>query len=575
MSHAADELLATDIDAYLERHEHKSMLRFITCGSVDDGKSTLIGRLLYDSKMVFEDQLAALGGGLEEGRHAGRRDRLRPAGRRPGRRARAGHHHRRRLPLLLHRAAQVHRRRHPRPRAVHPQHGHRRLHRRPGGDPDRRPQGRADPDPAPQLPGVAAGHPPHRAGDQQDGPGRLLARGVRPDRGGLPRVRPPDRPRTTSSPSRSRPCAGDNITEHSAHTPWYTGPTLIGHLETVEVERPTQDGPFRMPVQWVNRPNLDFRGFSGEIVGGTVRAGRHRAGDPVRTRERGLPDRHLRRRPPGGGRRASRSPSPLLTRSTSAAVTCWLPPRRRPVSPTSSRPTWCGCTTSRMLAGRPYLLKLGTRTVGATLAQPKYKVNVNTLEHAAAKTLELNEIGVCNLNLDRPIAFDPYEREPRHGRLHPHRPDHQRHGRRRAAALRPAAGRQRPLAGGRGRPVGAGRAQAPAAGGAVVHRPVRGGQVDDRQHRRDASCTPRAGTRTCSTATTCVTASTATSASPTADRVENIRRIAEVAALMADAGLIVLVAFISPLPRRAAAGPRADRRGRVRRGVGRHPARRR
>ena len=92
----------------------RSLLRFITCGSVDDGKSTLIGRLLYDSKLVFEDQLAALEARFEEGRHPGRRPRLRPPGRRPRRRARAGHHHRRRLPLLLHRAAQVHRRRHAR-----------------------------------------------------------------------------------------------------------------------------------------------------------------------------------------------------------------------------------------------------------------------------------------------------------------------------------------------------------------------------------------------------------------------------------------------------------------------------
>ena len=154
MAHQSD-LIASDIDAYLRAHEHKSLLRFITCGSVDDGKSTLIGRLLYESKMIFEDQLRRARSRLEEGRHAGRRARFRAAGRRPGRRARAGHHHRRRLPLLLDRQAQVHRRRHARPRAVHAQHGHRRLDRRPRRDPDRRAQGRADADAPPQLPRVA------------------------------------------------------------------------------------------------------------------------------------------------------------------------------------------------------------------------------------------------------------------------------------------------------------------------------------------------------------------------------------------------------------------------------------
>ena len=125
--------------------------------------------------MLFEDQLAALEADSQAGRHAGRGARLRAAGRRPRGRARAGHHDRRRLPLLLHREAQVHRRRHARPRAVHAQHGHRRLDRRSGRDPDRCAQGRADADAAPQLPRVAARHPARRAGGQQDGPGRLLA----------------------------------------------------------------------------------------------------------------------------------------------------------------------------------------------------------------------------------------------------------------------------------------------------------------------------------------------------------------------------------------------------------------
>ena len=118
-------------------------------------------------------------GGLAADRHAGRGDRLRAAARRPRGRARAGDHDRRRLPLLLDRAAQVHRRRHAGPRAVHAQHGHRRLDRRLRGDPDRRPQGRPHPDAPPHLPRLAARHPPRRGRGQQDGPRRLLAGGVR------------------------------------------------------------------------------------------------------------------------------------------------------------------------------------------------------------------------------------------------------------------------------------------------------------------------------------------------------------------------------------------------------------
>ena len=105
MAHAPGDLAIGDIEAYLDAHEHKILLRFITCGSVDDGKSTLIGRLLYESKLIFEDHLAALEADSKKRRHPGRRARLRPAGRRPGRRAGAGHHHRRGLPLLLHRAS--------------------------------------------------------------------------------------------------------------------------------------------------------------------------------------------------------------------------------------------------------------------------------------------------------------------------------------------------------------------------------------------------------------------------------------------------------------------------------------
>ncbi len=168
-----------------EQHQNKSLLRFITCGSVDDGKSTLIGRLLYDSKMIFEDQLGDARGGFASASARRGGDRLRAARRRPCRRARAGHHHRRRLPLLRDRQAQVHRRRHARARAIYAQHGDRRLDRRSRRDPDRCAQGRADADAAAQLSRAPDRHPQHRAGGQQDGPDRLRSGDVRRDRRGL------------------------------------------------------------------------------------------------------------------------------------------------------------------------------------------------------------------------------------------------------------------------------------------------------------------------------------------------------------------------------------------------------
>ncbi len=154
MALAHEDLIATDIEAYLEAHEHKSLLRFITCGSVDDGKSTLDRAPPLRVPAGVRRPPRRPGGRLEAGRDPRRRPRLRPAGRRTGGRARAGHHHRRGLPVLLHREAQVHRRRHSRARAVHPQHGDRGVDGRPGRHPHRRPQGGPDPDPASQLSGL-------------------------------------------------------------------------------------------------------------------------------------------------------------------------------------------------------------------------------------------------------------------------------------------------------------------------------------------------------------------------------------------------------------------------------------
>ncbi len=172
---------------FLARQERIGLLRFLTCGSVDDGKSTLIGRLLYDTKLIFEDQLATLQRDSRKHGTTGERHRLRAAGRRAGGRARAGHHHRRRLSLLRHRAAPLHRRRHARPRAVHPQHGDRRVECRACGGAGRCAPRRADADPAALLHRLAARHPPCRAGGEQDRPRRLRRSPLQRDPRRLPR----------------------------------------------------------------------------------------------------------------------------------------------------------------------------------------------------------------------------------------------------------------------------------------------------------------------------------------------------------------------------------------------------
>jgi bifunctional enzyme CysN/CysC len=200
---------------------------------------------------------------------------------------------------------------------------------------------------------------------------------------------------------------GDNITEQGTNLNWYSGPTLIEHLEFVQIGAESQTAPFRFPVQWVNRPDLDFRGFSGQIVGGSIAPG-----ERVRVLPSGRESRVERLVTMDGDLDRA-----VVGQSVTITLVDEVDVSRGDVLVAAENPSavadqfeahivWMD--DYEMLPGRPYLLKIGARTVSATLAQPKYKVNVNTLEQVAAKTLELNEIGVCNINLDRPIPFDPY-----------------------------------------------------------------------------------------------------------------------------------------------------------------------
>jgi bifunctional enzyme CysN/CysC len=200
---------------------------------------------------------------------------------------------------------------------------------------------------------------------------------------------------------------GDNVTEASPQMPWYNGPALMEHLESVEIEQQLQSLPFRMPVQWVNRPNQDFRGFSGMIASGAVEIG-----ERVKALPSGKESRVTRIVTQDGDYDRG-----IVGQSVTLTLEHEIDVSRGDLLVTAASPpgvadqfqaTVIWMHEESMLPGRPYFLKIGARTVGATITSLKHKVNVNTLEHLAAKMLELNEIGICNVGLDRQIPFDPY-----------------------------------------------------------------------------------------------------------------------------------------------------------------------
>ncbi len=247
-------------------------LRFLTCGSVDDGKSTLIGRLLYEQNLIFEDHLAALERDSKKHGTTGADvdfallvDGL-EAEREQGITIDVAYRY------FATRQALVHRRRHARPRAIHPQHGDRRLQFRARRAAGRCAQGPAGADPPPRHHREPARHPLRRARGQQDRPRRLRPRGLRADR---PKTSAPS-PASSASRISSHPDLGalrrQRLVAQRAHA-LVPGPHLLDYLEAVDVEDNRAAKPFRMPVQWVNRPNLDFRGFAGTIASGSVKPG--------------------------------------------------------------------------------------------------------------------------------------------------------------------------------------------------------------------------------------------------------------------------------------------------------------
>jgi bifunctional enzyme CysN/CysC len=200
---------------------------------------------------------------------------------------------------------------------------------------------------------------------------------------------------------------GDNVTRRSESMPWYEGPTLLEHLETVDIDSDLGGRPFRLPVQWVNRPNLDFRGFSGTVASGQVRPG-----DPITVAKSGVSSKV---------RRIVTADEDLEVAEAGDAVTLVLEDeidvsrgdvlvasRDRPEVSDQFNANVLWMAEEELIPGRPYLLKIGTAQVPCTVTALKHKVDINTLEWRPGRTLALNEIGQCNVSTSSPIAFDPY-----------------------------------------------------------------------------------------------------------------------------------------------------------------------
>ena len=547
MSHASP-LIETDIQAYLDAHEHKDLLRFITCGSVDDGKSTLIGRLLYDTQLIHEDQLAAvrrdttrygttgeefdlalLVDGLQAEREQGitidvayryfsTEKRKFIIADTPGHeqytRNMATGASTAQLAILLvdaRRGVQVQTRRHS---FIVSLLGIRHL--------------------------VVAvnkmdlvDHDPsvfNRIRDDYLGFAAKL--GVR-DVQCIP----------------VSALRGDNIVEPSTVMPWYHGPTLLHLLETVEVAADRNLRDFRFPVQYVNRPNLNFRGFCGTLAAGVVRPG-----DEIVVLPSGRHSRVASIVTAGG---------PLDQAFAGEAVTLTLSdeidvsrgdllahPSCLPAVADSfdARVVWMA--DAPLLPGRQYDLKLGARVIPATPTAIHHRIDINTLEHQRAEELGLNEIGYCGFSLNQPVPFDPYHEIP-----------------------------------GTGGFILIDRMTNITVGAGMIVRPATQSLVDKAHnvvwHEHKVAKTQRANQKAQQPCVIWLTGLSGSGKSTLAnaleqrllqrgyhsylldgdnirhglnrdlgfskdDRIENIRRVGEVAALFADAGLIVITAFISP-----------------------------
>ncbi|MEG3151429.1 sulfate adenylyltransferase subunit CysN [Sphingomonas sp. ZT3P38] len=402
-----DALIASDIDAYLSLHQNKSLLRFITCGSVDDGKSTLIGRLLYDSKMIFEDQLAALEADSKRVGTQGQNidfallvDGL-AAEREQG------------ITIdVAYRFFTTEKRKF----IVADTPGHEQYTRN-------MVTGASTADLAVILIDARKGvltqtrrhsYLVHLLGirhivlavnkmdlvgyDQAVFDSIVAEYRAFSDSIGIDSF--------TAIPLSG--LAGDNIASRSTAMDWYAGPSLIEHLETVPLGADAaQARAFRLPVQWVNRPDLDFRGFAGMIASGVVRPG-----DLVRILPSGKTTRVARIVSMDGDLGEA-----VAGQSITLTLTDEIDCSRGDVIATAAAPpevadqfkaTIVWMAEEQLLPGRTYWMKIGTQLVGASVQPPDYAVDINTLAELSVKTLGLNDIGVAQLYTDRPIVFEPF-----------------------------------------------------------------------------------------------------------------------------------------------------------------------
>jgi len=404
----SEKLIAEDIERYLGVHENKSLLRLITCGSVDDGKSTLIGRLLYESKVLFEDQLEALDSESKKWGTQGKEMDLAllvdglAAEREQG------------ITIdVAYRFFSTDRRKF----IIADTPGHEQYTRN-------------------MVTGASTADVAIILCDAREGVLTQTRRhsylvsllGIRNVVLAVNKMDLKDYSEDafnavveqysefasqlnieniTAIPMSA--LDGDNIVEKSANMPWYHGTTLLSFLETVKVDTEhMRNSPMRMPVQWVNRPNLDFRGFAGTLASGEMRPG-----DAIRVQPSGKTssikqiitmDGELEQAVAGQSITVTLNDEIDISRGDIISTT------EQPASSADQfESTIVWMNEEPLLPGRSYLLKIGAKTVNATVTTIKHQVNITTLEHVAATQLELNAIAVCNINTDQNIAFDAYQ----------------------------------------------------------------------------------------------------------------------------------------------------------------------
>jgi bifunctional enzyme CysN/CysC len=502
--------MAASIEPYLDRHENKSLLRFITCGGSDDGKGTLIGRLLHESKAELE-QGTAIGAAYRFFSTERRRFIIADAtGDEPHARDMVSGASTADAAILLvdaRKGVLTQTRRHSTLLWLI---GVRKIVLA-----------------VDQMDRVAYAEPVLRAIEHDY---RAFAKEI-----GLEDI----------TPIPLSVLRGDNIAAPSENTPWYRGPALMAYLETVDADASRDPpAPFRFPVQWVNHPNDGFLGYSGTVAGGSLEPG-----ERIRIQPSGRESRIARIVTAAGD-----LPLAVAGQSVTLTLEDEIDVSRGDVISSADSPaevadqfeaTLVWMSEQAMLPGRSYLLKISARTLSATITEPKYRLNLDTLEHVAARKLEINEIGVCNLALDRPVAFDPYRVNRKTGafilidrmsnhtigagmlhfalrrshNLHRQHLDVDRQARARLKGQRPAVLWFTGLS-------GAGKSTIANCVEKKLHAMGRHTYLLDGDNVRHGLNKDLGFTE--------------------ADRVENIRRVAEVARLMVDAGLVVLTAFISP-----------------------------